>query len=132
VRVSSCGDLIWDRVRSKSSGYPPEAFVFVQCGLRHTVEHLHGEDADDDSPRHVSGQQLCMGLRDFALKQFGFLARTVLESWNIRRTEDFGRIVFILVETGVMRKSDEDCLDDFTGVFDFAEAFGAASEPIRG
>lgn len=129
--MSTCGDLVWDRVRSRASGFPPEAFVFVQEGLRHTVEQLHGGDAaDDDSSRHVSGQQLCMGLRDYAIKQFGLLARTVLNSWNIRRTEDFGRLVFILVESGIMRKSEEDSLDDFSGVYDFDETFGPELQPL--
>lgn len=105
--------------------------MFVQEGLRHTVEQLHGGDAaDDDSSRHVSGQQLCMGLRDYAIKQFGLLARTVLNSWNIRRTEDFGRLVFILVESGIMRKSEEDSLDDFSGVYDFDETFGPELQPL--
>ena len=55
------------------------------------------------------------------------LAKTVLHSWGVRRTEDFGRIVFALVETGILRKSEEDSLGDFMGVFDFDEAFGASA-----
>jgi uncharacterized repeat protein (TIGR04138 family) len=74
--------------------------------------------------RHISGQQLCLGLRDYALLQYGRLARTVLSSWGVRRTEDFGRIVFAMVEAGWMRKQDEDTIEDFENVFDFDEAFG--------
>lgn len=126
----SCGDAVWDRVRQKAAGYPPEAFCFVQEGLRHTVEKLY-TNASEMAPRHVSGKQLCMGLRDFAIHQYGLLARTVLNSWSIRRTEDFGRIVFILVDCGVMRKSDDDSPDDFAGVFDFDEAFGRELETVK-
>lgn len=75
--------------------------------------------------RHISGRQLCWCLRDFALERWGMLARTVLESWGIRRTRDFGHIVFAFIECDLMRKQDGDTIDDFDEVFDFAEAFDA-------
>ena len=83
--------------------YPVEAFDFVQRGLSFTVERLHGErEKDPDACRHVTGQQLCEGLRDFALSQWGMLAQTVLKRWSITTTHDFGRIVFALVDNGFM------------------------------
>ena len=103
--------------------YPPEAFEFIQQGLGFTVEKLHGPKSAPKASRHVSGQQLCEGLRDYALEQWGFLARTVLRRWNITSTVDFGRIVFALIEVGQMQKTDEDTLDDFKDVFDFRTAF---------
>ena len=71
----------------------------------------------------MSGQQLCEGLREYALQQWGYLARTVLRRWNITSTVDFGKIVFALVEIGQMQKTDDDTLDDFRNVFDFRAAF---------
>lgn len=103
--------------------YPLEAFVFVQQGLGYTVKRIHGDNPDPDLSRHVSGAQLCDGLRDLALSQWGLLARTVLNRWNITSTMDFGRIVFALVENGVLRKTDEDTVEDFRNVFDFGTAF---------
>lgn len=79
--------------------------------------------------RHVSGRELCWGLRDFAVERWGMLARTVLESWNLRATSDFGRIVFGFIEFGMMQKQDTDCLEDFSDVFDFGEAFGGCGKP---
>ncbi|MCZ6766522.1 MAG: hypothetical protein O7D32_06285 [bacterium] len=73
--------------------------------------------------RHVSGQELCWGLRDLAIKRWGLLARTVLTKWKVRHTEDFGKIVFALIEQGQLRKQLGDTLDDFKDVFDFNEAF---------
>lgn len=112
------------------SRFPAEAFVFVQKGLDFTVKHLHGDLPDGEQPdphahpeRHVTGHQLCEGLRDFAIDQYGLLARPVLKRWGIRRSEDFGEIVFAMVEAGLMFKTDSDTLDDFRGVFDFADAF---------
>jgi uncharacterized repeat protein (TIGR04138 family) len=104
--------------------------------LQEILDHLDATDGgqipseDDDAPdaythkRHISGQQLCLGLRDYAILQYGRLARTVLSSWGVRRTEDFGRIVFAMVEAGWMRKQDDDTIEDFENVFDFDEAFG--------
>jgi uncharacterized repeat protein (TIGR04138 family) len=107
--------LIWERIHALERPYPPSAYAFVQSGLRHTSDRLEREEEPDDS-RHVTGQELCLGLREYAIREFGLLARTVLESWNIERTDDFGRIVFDLVQ---------DSISDFRGVFDFDEAFGS-------
>ena len=105
--------------------YPAEAFDFVQRGLSYTVQKMHGELADPEASRHVSGQQLCEGLREFALTQWGLLARTVLRRWSITSTLDFGQIVFALIDAGQMQKTDDDRLEDFRNVYDFKKAFEA-------
>lgn len=111
-----------------AGGFPPEAFQFVRDGLAHTVRMTHGDGAAEpgDESRHVNGQQLCLGLKDYAVRRYGLLARTVLSRWGIQRTDDFGRIVFAMIEAGLMRKTAEDTLEDFCGVFEFDEAFGSA------
>ena len=78
--------------------------------------------------RHVSGQQLCWGLRDLALEKWGLMASAVLRKWRIYSTEDFGRIVFALVEAGHLQKRPEDSFEDFKNVYDFHEAFENAYE----
>lgn len=126
---------------ARSSRYPLDAFLFIQRGLDHTVRHLHGDDdavviaegSDEDQvqeqieamemSRHVSGRQLCEGIRDFAIHQYGLLAPVVLGHWNVRKSADFGRIVFEMVDAGLMRKTDGDRVEDFNDVFDFREAF---------
>jgi len=129
--LSAKAGTLWDAVRAKAHPFPPGAFCFVQEGLRYTVHRLFDEDPGDkrlEGERHVSGRDLCIGLREFAGRQYGLLARTVLDHWNIRRTEDFGRIVFLLVEAGLLRKTPEDSITDFENVFDFDEAFGRPLE----
>ena len=111
------------QVAQSTGGYPLAAFEFVREGLGHTVETIHGETDDYASSHHVSGQQLCLGLRDHAINKFGMLAPAVLDSWNIHRTDDFGRIVFAMIDHGLMSKASQDTVDDFCGVYDFAEAF---------
>ena len=109
--------------------YPIEAYLFVQEGLHHTVRKVHGaaaacaQEGKCHESHHVSGRDLCEGLREFALLKWGLLAPTVLTRWNIRRTLDFGKIVFALVDNGHMKKTEEDQLEDFREVYDFRTAF---------
>ena len=104
--------------------YPIDAFQFVRRGLDFTVHRIHANPEQlPDAQRHVSGQQLSSGLRDFAVHQYGDMARIVLRRWNITRTEDFGRIVFAMVEGGLMQATEGDSIHDFDAVFDFTEAF---------
>lgn len=106
--------------------YPIEAYIFVREGLGYTADKIHGQAvAEGDVARHISGQDLCQGLREFALQRWGLLARTVLRRWNITSTIDFGQIVFALVEHNHMQKTDEDDINDFRQVFDFRTAFDA-------
>src|SRR5688572_19043479 len=102
--------------------YPMAAYEFVEQGLSYTVSRIHGKEKKPDSSRHVSGRDLCEGLRDYALNRWGLLAPTVLARWNVRRTIDFGRIVFAMVESHWMSKTDEDTIEDFRDVFDFKSA----------
>ena len=119
----------WLAIQKKWGTYPPQAYNFVREGLQHTCSSIHG--GDDPSPgshvthdmRHVNGGQLCAGLRDFAILRYGLLARTVLSSWNINTTEDFGRLVFSLIDLGILRRNDDDCFEDFIDVYGFNESF---------
>lgn len=76
--------------------------------------------------RHVTGVELSLGLRDFALARYGLLAGAVLRRWGFRRTDDFGVVVYAMIDRGEMRASAEDNLEDFHEVFDFDAVFGAA------
>lgn len=107
------------------ASYPPDAMHFVREGLEFTVENIHGPvgELGDDEDRHVDGRQLSLGLRDHAIRRFGLLAGTVLQNWNIHRSDDFGRIVYEMIKDGSMSKTDRDRIDHFFGVFDFDAAF---------
>ena len=47
----------------------------------------------------------------------------VFNSWGVRSTLDFGRIVFHLVDEKLLSKRDGDSLADFLDKFDFQEEF---------
>jgi uncharacterized repeat protein (TIGR04138 family) len=111
-------DDVLARIRERSGRYDERAYLFVLAAL----EHLQGRLPER---RHVSGEELAHACRDFALEQYGLLARHVLEFWGIRATGDFGTIVFTLIEVGLLKKQDEDRPEDFDDVFVFRQAFEA-------
>jgi len=82
-------------------------------------------DEEDESgcQRHVTGQELCEAIRQFALDQYGYMAKTVLNNWGICNTGDFGEMVFNLIRIGRMRKTPNDCRGDFDDVYEFDTAF---------
>jgi uncharacterized repeat protein (TIGR04138 family) len=107
-----------------------EALTYAQevmgLGTESPSEPAAGIDEDDElegPQRHVTGQELCEAIRKFALQQYGLMAKTVLASWGIRRTGDFGEIVFNLIRIGRMRKTPYDRREDFDDVYDFDTAF---------
>ena len=78
--------------------------------------------------KHVTGQQLCEAIRQYAIDQYGYMARPVLSSWGINVTGDFGEIVYNLIGIGLMKKSAGDRREDFDNVYDFEDAFQRAFE----
>lgn len=109
--------------------YHPNAYQFIFAALRYTQQELGRgiESESEEAPdAHISGTELLEGIRQFALQEFGLLARTVFRGWGIEQTEDFGRVVFELVERGEMRKTENDQLSDFVDVYEFAQAFDEA------
>ena len=107
--------------------YAYEAYEFVFAALEHTLDALGRRDRDDDSEElkpgtHVSGRELLQGIRDLALREFGLMARTVFRLWGINRTDDFGEIIFNLVEANLMSKTPTDSRADFQNVYDLDQA----------
>ena len=107
--------------------YAYEAYEFVFAALAHTQKML-GRSAPDDPhvepgpDHHVSGPELLQGVRDLALREFGLMARTVFRLWGIDKTDDFGEIIFNLVEANLMSKTPTDSRADFQNVYDLDQA----------
>jgi uncharacterized repeat protein (TIGR04138 family) len=108
-------------IQAKDPRYQRDAYLFVREALDHTQKTVAKDTRG--RVRHVSGQELLAGIRDFALQQFGPMAKTLLEEWGVRRGEDFGEIVFNMVEVGWLAKTKTDNRADFEGGYDFDEAF---------
>ena len=108
--------------------YPPESFAFVREGLYLAAKQEYGPEPEMVNPalaskRHVSGKQLCEALHDLAIRRWGLMASTVLSSWHIRCTLDFGKIVYAMIDSQLMQKTDGDSLEDFRDVYNFDQAF---------
>jgi uncharacterized repeat protein (TIGR04138 family) len=113
---------LMDLVR-RDPRYAYEAYEFVFLALDHTHKllgrELPDETTDPNEPRHhVSGPQLLEGIRLYAQQEFGLMAPVVLRMWGIRRTDDFGEIVFNLIDAELMSRTAEDRREDFHDVFD--------------
>ena len=107
------------RLVDRDGRYRREAYVFVLEALTFTQQKFKklGQRG------HISGRELCGGIRELAERQFGYLAKTVFAQWGVTRTEDFGEIVFALVEDEHLSKQESDSKEDFAGVYDFDEVF---------
>jgi len=62
-------------------------------------------------------------MRDLALARWGRLARVVLEHWGIKRTRDFGEIVYLMIKHHWMTSQASDRIEDFYNIYDFKTAF---------
>ena len=110
--------------------YGMEAYQFVREGLTYAQEVLQlgsqqaaEEGSGVEVEQHISGQQLCEAIREYAIEQYGFMAPTVLRRWGITTTSDFGEIVYNLINAELMKKSKRDQREDFNDVYSFDEAF---------
>ena len=110
-----------DKILTKDSRFGREAYLFVREALDYTQKMI-GKPPTDEI-RHVSGRQLLDGMREYALSQYGPMVVTVLEEWGIRSGQDFGEIVFNMVEVSWLAKTDKDSRADFAQGYDFEEAF---------
>ena len=103
-------------IYEKDGRYKPDAYEFIIQALHFTQKKLKKHT-------HVTGRELSEGLRDFAIEQFGPMAKTVLTRWGISKTQDYGNIVFYMIEKKLLSKTEEDSISDFNDVYDFESVF---------
>jgi uncharacterized repeat protein (TIGR04138 family) len=121
------------KLAQKDRRYKVDAYFFVFEALNYAQKVLGmGSQSPEEeqhetrvaatdrrTDRHLTGQQLCEAIRQYALEQYGYMAKCVLNSWGVYRTSDFGSIVFNLIEIKHMKKTKHDRREDFDDVFDF-------------
>lgn len=100
-----------------------EAYHFVRDALEYAQEIMNFGPGAGEGERHITGQQLCEAIRKYSLDQYGFMSKTVLNSWGIYKTGDFGEIVYNLIRIRHMKKSESDRREDFDEVYCFDDAF---------
>jgi uncharacterized repeat protein (TIGR04138 family) len=104
------------QIRERDGRYQERGYLFVLAALEFAQGRLPAR-------RHLGGAELAWACRDFALEQFGMLAPAVLEYWGVTSTEDLGRIVFMLIDVGLLARQESDRLEDFDQVYEFADVF---------
>ena len=114
-------DEALDQILATDSRFHRDAYLFMREALDFTQKIVGRENLG--KVRHVTGQELLGGLRQYALQQFGPMAVTVFEEWGIRNCKDFGEIVFNMVEIGLLARTEKDTRDDFQNGYDFTDAF---------
>ena len=112
-----------DEIRLKDPRYAAEAYYFMREALDYTVKAVGKAEHTPGRMRHVTGSELCGGIRDYALQEFGPLAHVVLDTWGVHTTDDFGELVYNLIAAGKLGATDQDKKSDFAGLYDFTEAF---------
>ena len=110
-----------EQILAADTRYHRDAYGFIREALDHTQKNVSRENGG--KVRHVTGQELLEGIRQFALSQFGPMAIAVFEEWGVRNCADFGEIVFNMVETRLLAKTDQDSEEDFKGGYSFEDAF---------
>jgi uncharacterized repeat protein (TIGR04138 family) len=118
-----------DSIVASDPRYQRDAYIFLRDALDYTTKQQ--KKTKGASVRHVAGPELLGGVRQYALKEFGPMVITVFSYWGIRSCEDIGHMVFNLIGAGIFGKTEEDSIEDFKNVFDFAEAFVKPFEPEK-
>jgi len=114
-------DDIVQKIVDSDPRYHPDAYGFLRDSLEFTQKVI--SKANRNQVRHISGQELLDGIREYALITFGPMTATVFEEWGIRSCEDFGNMVFLMVENSLLRKQENDSPADFKNGYTFEEAF---------
>jgi uncharacterized repeat protein (TIGR04138 family) len=127
------------RLLQEDRRFKLDAYQFVRDGLAYAQETLHlgekratsEETSEEGGPQveqHLTGQQLCEAIRLYAVQQYGLMAKTVLNSWGLYTTSDFGEVVYNLIRVGLMKKSKSDRREDFNDCYQFDDAFVSSFE----
>ena len=107
---------IVERICDKDPKYRPGAYEFVMEALSYSQRKFK-------RIKHVTGTELLEGIKELLMIRFGHMALLVLNHWGIKNTEDFGNIVFNLVQERILSKDNEDHIDSFRNGYDFQEVF---------
>lgn len=112
----------YQEAAQKDDRYPVAAFCYVAKCLKRLLAEVEGKGKGGNHP-HVTGEAICLALKKSLLKDFGTLALGVLEQWNLHETNDFGNIIYDLIDVKLLSTSPKDSRSDFVDVYLFKDAF---------
>ena len=115
------------KICEEDETFPPMAYCFVRDSVHKALDNIvkaRKQNAyDEDEPPDIKGADLCRFFRDTLISRFGPCAIDVLDTWNIKQTSDFGKIIYKLISVEILGKSENDSIEDFDDVYDFTEEF---------
>ena len=115
------------KICEEDDTFPPMAYCFVRDSVHKALDEIvkarRKIDFNDDEPPDIKGAARCRFFRDTLISRFGPCAIDVLDTWNIKKTSDFGRIIYKLISVEILGKSENDSIEDFDDVYDFTEEF---------
>ena len=107
---------IIEEICDKDPRYKQESYEFVMEALSYAQKRL-------SRAKHVSGMELLEGIKELLLERFGPMTMPVLKCWGIQTTQDFGNIVFNLVQNKILNQNEEDSFEIFKNGYNFEEVF---------
>ena len=119
-------DAAVENILEREKRFDSSAFMFLKDALDYTLKRTRDETGEE---RHVSGEELLLGFRDYALEEFGPMSGTLLTEWGVHSCSDIGEMVFHLIEEGMFGRQDSDTKEDFSDIFDFEDAFSKPFTP---
>ena len=115
------------KIYEEDDTFPPMAYCFVRDSVHKALDNIVKAKKeigfDSEEPPDIKGADLCRFFRDTLITRFGPCAIDVLDTWNIKRTSDFGKIIYKLIAVEILGKSENDSIEDFDDVYDFTEEF---------
>lgn len=105
-----------DALVARDPRYPAAAYHFLREALPH-AQSLAGKQG------HISATELLEGIRQHALKEYGPMTLLLLSEWGIHACQDFGNLVFNLIDEGQLSRQPHDRIEDFSPGYDFHKAF---------
>lgn len=108
--------LIVEDICDKDKRYKPDAYEFL-------MQALHFAQTKLNRKGHITGGELLKYIREYVIERYGPMSKTVLNHWGLNKTQDFGNIVFNLVDKKMLSKTEADSIEDFKDVYDFGEVF---------
>ena len=101
-----------EQLASTSGSFPVDAYLLVfdalnKCLLEHKKTRLEP----------IGARELSQAMVDILRDGFGPFASHLLQKWGIHSTNDFGRIVYELVNAGLLALNEGDTIEDFNDLF---------------
>ena len=119
---------IWNEILESDPRFTLETYRFIQEALEYAffIGSSGASETSDDEfapgvDGHVTGQDLCYAAAEYAVREYGYLAKDVLAQLGLRKTSDLGDVVYNMIRFGLMTQSDNDRREDFDDVFDLGE-----------